>query len=274
VTADAAVVIRCRDEAQWLGRVLDAVLDQTTAAEILVVDSGSRDGSVAIARSRGVRVEEISAGAFTYGRALNLGFGWTQAPLVACLSAHALPADRHWLERLVAPFVDPSVAATYGRHLPHADLDPFRRRMVLDYWTAQPRVDAPRSVRFSNANSAVRRSAWERFPWDERLRGAEDKVWAETVTATAAQVVYVPEACVYHSHREGARAVYRRNRAEAKGRDVALQPTGEALRRYASTVRGDLRLVAGHPRDWRWAWWSPVFRAAEILGERAGTRGG
>jgi len=272
VSAAAAVVIRSRDESRWLGRVLDAVLAQSVAAEVLVVDSGSRDGSVGIARSRGVRVEEIPPGSFTYGRALNLGFGWTAAPLVVALSAHALPADEHWLERLLAPFDDERVVATYGRQLPHADLDPFRRRQVLDYWGAAAGDDAPGAVRYSNANGAVRRRAWEQRPWDEQLAGSEDHAWGEAVVAAGGRVVYVPEAAVYHSHSEGARSVYRRSRAEALGTGAPRQATRDALRRWAWVVRGDLRAIAREPRQWRWAWWSPVFRASEILGEQAGAR--
>jgi rhamnosyltransferase len=222
VTARAAVVIRCRDESRWLGRVLDAVLAQTVPLELLVVDSGSRDGSVVIAQRRGVRVEEIPPSTFTYGRALNLGFAWTSAPLVVALSAHALPADARWLERLLAPFADEQVMATYGRQLPHADLDPFRRRQVLDYWGASPREDAPGAVRYSNANGAVRRSAWERLRWDEHMAGSEDRAWGEQVVASGGRIVYVPEAAVYHSHTEGARAVYRRSRAEALGTGAPL----------------------------------------------------
>ena len=272
MTAAVAVVIRCRDEAAWIGRVLDAVLAQTVAAEVLVIDSGSRDASVEIARSRGVRVEAIPAEAFTYGRSLNLGFAHTSAPLVAALSAHALPVDTRWLERLTAHFADADVAAVYGRQLPHADLDPFRRRAVLEYWGSEPREDGVGAVRFSNANGAVRRTAWESLPWDEALPASEDRSWAASVVAGGGRIVYAPDAAVLHSHSEGARAVYRRHRAEARATDLEHRTRRDALSWYVSAVRGDLRSIARHPRQWRWAWWSPVFRASAMLGEQAGSR--
>jgi rhamnosyltransferase len=270
--AGAAVVIRCRDEERWLGQVLDAVLGQTIPVEVVVVDSGSRDGSVEIARSKRVRVEQIPPESFTFGHALNLGFGWTEAPLVVALSAHALPVNEHWLERLTAPFDDPQVAAAYGRQLPHADLDPFRRHQVLQYWGAEPRVDTVGEVRFSNANGAVRRTAWEECPWDEDLAASEDRIWGETIAARGGRIVYVPAAAVYHSHLERARAVYRRRRAELSSAGIQPGDGQRSLRRYLGAIKGDMRLIARRPKEWHWVWWSPVFRASEILGERAATR--
>jgi hypothetical protein len=219
-----------------------------------------------------VRVEAIPPDAFSYGRALNLGCRLTAAPLIVALSAHALPAGREWLASLVAPFAHPNVAATYGRQLPHPDLDPFRRQRILDYWSTEPHDDAPGRVQYSNANGAVRRTAWEARPWDEHLPGAEDRAWAAAEVAAGHRVVYVPAAAVYHSHSEGARAVYRRWRAEGAGIGGDDEPRRAALRRWMSLVRGDLRSIAPTPRDWRWAWWSPVLRGSEILGWRAGLR--
>lgn len=272
MSARAAVVIRCRDEARWLGRVLDSTLQQSVSAELIIVDSGSRDGSVEIARSRGVHVHEIPPQSFTFGRALNIGFALTTAPLIVSLSAHALPADGRWLERLIAPFEDPDVVATYGRQLPHADVDPFRRRQILDYWGSEPRVDAAGGVRLSNANGAVRRKAWEGQHWDETLSASEDRLWGEGQVKLGRRIVYVPEAAVYHSHTEGARAVYRRRRAEALHSGIEPKSRSAALRWYAEAIKGDLLLIKRNPREWRWAVWSPIFRASEILGERASVR--
>lgn len=272
MTPPVSVLIRCRDEAEWLGAVLDAVLDQTVPAEIVVVDSGSRDGSIEIARTRGVHVHEIAPHEFTYGYALNFGFRLCTAPIVCALSAHALPTDTQWIERLTAPFEDARVVATYGRQLPHADLDPFRRAEILDYWRDEPRQDIPGNVRFSNANAAVRRAAWEEMPWDEAAAYSEDRMWAEWMVGHGGVVLYIPAAAVYHSHSEGFRAVYKRRRAEATHATSAMKSRREAVRWYVSALKGDLRLIKANPREWRWTFWSPVFRASEILGDRAGAR--
>ncbi|MCX6954347.1 MAG: glycosyltransferase family A protein, partial [Verrucomicrobia bacterium] len=76
-----SVVIPCFNSARWLPATLDSVLAQTwPRVEIIVVDDGSRDDSLAVARryaSRGVRVESIAnsgaAAARNHGLALARG---------------------------------------------------------------------------------------------------------------------------------------------------------------------------------------------------------
>src|SRR5919201_3293095 len=105
------IVIRAKDEAAKLGTTLTRLAQQTLAdrAEVVVVDSGSRDGTVDIARAAGVRVIEIPAESFTYGGAINIGCEDAATPLAVALSAHAPPFDEHWLERVVEPFSDERV---------------------------------------------------------------------------------------------------------------------------------------------------------------------
>jgi hypothetical protein len=53
---------------------------------------------------------------------------------------------------------------------------------------------------FHNANSAIRRDLWERYPFDEAVTNIEDRLWAETVLANGYCILYEPEASVYHHH--------------------------------------------------------------------------
>jgi rhamnosyltransferase len=266
-----AVVIRARNEVRWIGRVLDGVLQQTVAADVVVVDSGSTDGTLKVAAARGVRVVPIPASSFTYGGALNTGIASTSADVAVALSAHAVPVDDRWLERLLAPFVDPTVAATYGRQLPHPGLDPFRAREVRDYWGAEAREDSPGDVRFSNSNGAVRRAAWGEQHFDEGLPYSEDDRWAVWALGRGRRVCYVPEAAVYHSHADGPVGHYRRQRAEAVAAGVPRLDWGGAARRYLALTRADMATLK---RDggWRWAPLSPVLRGAEVLALRSAGR--
>ena len=68
-----SVVIRAKDEGESIGRTLDLLSRQTTEHEVVLVDSGSTDATVEIARGAGVSVIEIPAKDFTYGGALNTG---------------------------------------------------------------------------------------------------------------------------------------------------------------------------------------------------------
>lgn len=64
--ARASIIIRTTDEGRTLGGVLEALKEQTFSdCEVIVVDSGSSDDTLAIARSFDERIITIAAEAFT-----------------------------------------------------------------------------------------------------------------------------------------------------------------------------------------------------------------
>ena len=71
--AAASVIVRCRDEHETLSRTLSTLRAQTVPAEVIIVDSGSVDGSVELARREADRVIEIPQERFSYGYSLNVG---------------------------------------------------------------------------------------------------------------------------------------------------------------------------------------------------------
>ncbi|HKT61744.1 MAG TPA: glycosyltransferase family 2 protein, partial [Gemmatimonadales bacterium] len=60
----ASVIIPARNEAQTIARLVHAVLDQAPPGwnvEVLLVDDGSTDDTVAVARAAGARVLELGS---------------------------------------------------------------------------------------------------------------------------------------------------------------------------------------------------------------------
>jgi rhamnosyltransferase len=200
------VVIRAKNEARFIGETLAGVYDSAAPAprQVVVVDSGSTDGTLDIARSfPNLTLIQIRPDEFTYGYALNLGVAHVDAEIVATLSAHSLPANPDWLFELIKPFTTPRVAGVYGRQLPRSnatvlELLGMRLTGVL---SDSPRVLDRRPL-FSNANGAFRRSLWLEHPFDEDIGGAEDIAWVRTMQERGYVIAYQPSAAVYHSHGE------------------------------------------------------------------------
>ena len=98
-----SVIIRAKDEAANIGRTLRLLACQSRVPdEVIVVDSGSSDGTPEIAGRAGAQVIEIPAESFTFGGALNTGCKAASGDLLVALSAHAFPTQRDWIARLVA----------------------------------------------------------------------------------------------------------------------------------------------------------------------------
>jgi len=210
-----SIVIRAYNEEKHLGRLLDGIKQQTIQdVEIILVDSGSTDGTLTLAARYPVQVVHIQPGEFTFGRSLNLGITQAQADWVVIASAHVYPVYPDWLERLLAPFTEPQTALTYGKQRGNASTK-FSEQQIFARW--YPEHSDPRQTHpfCNNANAAVRRSLWEQRPYDETVSGLEDLEWAHWATGQGYYLAYVAEAEIVHVHDETPPGIYNRYRREA-----------------------------------------------------------
>src|SRR5207302_1865238 len=86
--ARISVVVPVKDGARYLEELLDA-LAREAVDEVLIIDSGSRDGSRDIARRAGADLLEIPAEEFGHGRTRNLGAERTSGELICFLTQDA-----------------------------------------------------------------------------------------------------------------------------------------------------------------------------------------
>jgi len=197
---NVSVVIRTKNEERWIDRCLRALSLQVGCSfEVVVVDNQSTDRTLELLKNHACRLETIADADFTHGRSINQGIRSRPSDFVAILSGHCVPLSERWLERLLAPFSDPTVAGVYGRQEPLPDSSPFDKR---DLWTT---FGLDRRVQvndwfFHNANSMIRRSVWDQLPFDEEIDGVEDRDWAKRVQERGYRIVYEPRAAVFHHH--------------------------------------------------------------------------
>jgi glycosyltransferase involved in cell wall biosynthesis len=197
---DISIIIRSKNEERFIGQTLAAIFQQDIDLpfEVIVIDSGSTDLTLDIVRRHAVRLYEIHARQFTYGRALNYGASLAEGQYLINLSAHCIPTDSGWMARLVCCLrTDSRVAATYGGQVPIKGVNPFEERLLLAAFAADKngRIGSP----FSNANCAIRKKLWESYPFDERASFAEDFIWSQMLPEPH-EIKYVADASVYHTH--------------------------------------------------------------------------
>jgi glycosyltransferase involved in cell wall biosynthesis len=210
-----SVVIRAYNEAAHLGRLLEGISHQTVKdVEIIVVDSGSTDGTPAIAEKGGARLVHIPPEEFTFGRSLNMGLQVARGELAAIASAHVYPVYPDWLERLFEPFNDPQIVLTYGKQRGD-ERSRFPEQEIFARWYPEQSARPQDHPFCNNANAAIRRSAWQAQPYDETLTGLEDLAWAGKAQAVGGRIAYIAEAEVVHCHNETPRGVFNRYRREA-----------------------------------------------------------
>lgn len=212
-----SIVIPTLNGGRLFHRCIEAVAGQQLDEpfEIIVIDSGSADGTAELAEEYG-RVIKIKREDFNHGLTRNLGVKESRGELVALLVQDAVPADEFWLKRLSENFNDPSVAGAYSRQLPHPGSNPIvsarlnrwgagkleRQEKLLrdlsDFESLDP-IEKMRLVSFDNVSSMIRKSAWEETPFPKSSFG-EDTSWALAVLKKGWKIVYDPLSAVFHSH--------------------------------------------------------------------------
>ncbi len=211
-----SVVIRCYNEEQHIGRLLSGLMQQTLkdSLEIIVVDSGSTDATVAIATRYPIKLLTIRPEEFSFGRSLNLGCQQATGEVITIASAHVYPVYTDWLEQLLRPFETPDVALVYGKQRGN-ELTQYSEHQLFAAWFGEVSRPRQRHPFCNNANAAIRRELWEQLPYDEELTGLEDLDWARRVMGQGYHIVYSADAEIIHVHEETPERIYNRYRREA-----------------------------------------------------------
>lgn len=187
-------LIRNRGESEWIGSAIQSIVDCCgVGTEIVVLDNGATDDSAHVVRlferiCPNLQVIELGSESYTPGRSLNVGFSKTSkdCDVVVVLSAHCQMLELDTLHLGQIFHDDPNIFAIAGKQIPI-----FRGKKVDPHsvWTnfdiSEPVVNpiekGSEDVRyfFHNAFSFIRKSAWEKNPFNEEITTKEDRLFAK-----------------------------------------------------------------------------------------------
>jgi rhamnosyltransferase len=206
---ETSIIIRTRNEARWLGEVLMKLEDQDYKDfEVVIVDSGSTDRTLEIAKKFHAKVVQIPPGEFSYPRALNVGAENSAATkYLLIMSGHSLPNSNKMLSGSLKNFRDPKVAGVYGyvRPLFNATLaDKFFYVAwipPLAFFHPRLTIRKPGMGVLGFTNAIIRKELWEQHHFDESYGlGGEDGEWAGYWLARGYYIVKDWACTVRHSH--------------------------------------------------------------------------
>jgi glycosyltransferase involved in cell wall biosynthesis len=211
----ASLVIRCYNEADHLGKLLHGLSKQSIQDfEVILIDSGSTDGTIEIAEEFGVNdIVYIDPENFSFGRALNYGIEVASGTFCVIASAHVYPNRDDWLERILEKF-DEDIALVYGKQRGN-DVTVFSENQIFKQWFPDCDIERQGHPFCNNANAAIRREVWQEFRYNEHLTGLEDIDWAKRVQEAGYDISYASEAEIVHVHDETPTEIFNRYRREA-----------------------------------------------------------
>jgi len=197
---ECSVVIRSRNEERWIGLCLKEVFAQEYSNfEVILVDNESSDKTIEKAEVFPIK-KVLSIESYRAGKALNLGIEASSGKYIVCLSAHCIPASRKWLGNLISAIEeDPNCAGVYGRQEPMSFSSKADKRDLSIVFGLDRKIQK-RDNFFHNANSIIRRSCWDKVPFDSELSNIEDRIWAQQMLSLGHFLLYEPAASVFHYH--------------------------------------------------------------------------
>jgi glycosyltransferase involved in cell wall biosynthesis len=189
-----SVVIPARDAAATIGDTLAALAEQQPD-EVIVVDDGSRDATVALAEASPVVTRVIRGAGKGPGAARNAGAAAATGAVLAFLDADCVP-QTGWLREGVHALASADLVQGRTTPPPDAPRGPFDRTL----W-----VVAPWGL-FETANLFVRRDVFERLggfePWLSPARSkelAEDVWFGWRAVRSGARTAFCDAAVVHHA---------------------------------------------------------------------------
>lgn len=290
---EVSIVVPCYQAETTLGKCLASLIGQEAdfPYEVLVVENGSRDRTLEVARElaateRGqslrVLVEE-RPGAYA---ARNRGLREARGDLVLFTDSDCV-AEPGWAGAMVEELGKPGVLMVGGE----VTADPTQSRIVARYGRAATILSQahtlrhPRGPFLQTANLGVRREDAESVDgFDEELYsgGDADFCWRLRAARPDGAVRLLPGAEVHHHHRETLGGLYRQYRRYGQSDVLLAKKHGTSLPHTLAKVGLDLIRVTLSPvlavlispvallkRDLLPAM-VPLLRAVRIVGRRSG----
>lgn len=215
------VILPTYQAARHLDALLPALQNQgIDPADVLVIDSSSRDDTVSRFKAYGAQVVIIPQAEFNHGGTRRMGVELcADAEFVVLLTQDAIPEPGAF-ERLLAVFDRTDVGMAYGRQMPRREARAIERHARLSNYPDDGSVvrrfeDRTRygvkTTFCSNSFSAYRMSALleiDNFPRESFF--GEDQATAGRMLMAGWHLAYVSEAAAIHSHGYGLRDDFRR----------------------------------------------------------------
>lgn len=196
-----SVVIRSYNESKWIKECLDQLYNQSIKPnEILLIDNCSTDGTVQICKKyKQVKIFNYKKKYFP-GKMLNFGISKTKNSLILILSAHCIPYDKYFIQKLVEPLIkNTNIFAVYSRQIPLELSDPLTTRDLMITYGPESKLQKI-DPQFNNASSLILKDVWNKNKFDEKVTNLEDRIWASKILKKKKYIYYAADSIVYHYH--------------------------------------------------------------------------
>jgi rhamnosyltransferase len=278
---DVSIIILTKNAGENFATLLQRLFSQKFDGkyEIIVIDSGSVDGTPEIAQGFPVKIIRIKPEEFHHGRTRNLGAEQARSRNLVYITQDALPLHDNWLHKLTDDLKNPQVAMVVGRQIPWQTTKP-PEKFFYSYYFPEHKIeivpgasDYYRDNMFiSNVNSAIKKDVWQQLKFSEDIVRAEDKEIAKRILHAGWKIVYQPEAVVYHAHDFSLRSIFQRSVdiGIALSQGVSLPRSRNWVTNRLGYFAMEAKYIVSTKSGWKWLPYSVAYETSKLLGVAVG----
>ncbi|NRB22159.1 glycosyltransferase [Shewanella sp.] len=235
-----AIIMRSKNSAWVIANTLAALHSQDFQDyDLILVDSGSTDTTLDIARFYDCQLIHIEPGDYYPGKVLNQAIEQCQADILVFLNSDAVLLRDDSLSHLLDAFNAPDTVAAFGRQIPRPEAHQWVKR---DYATSFPATGTPPSwITLSLPFAAMRRQYWLQHPFYEDAWGSEDTEWGHWAQTCGYKIAYVPQALLMHSHNYTLKQLYGRRFVEGEADAFIYHKKHKLISAFTRFCKGFIR---------------------------------
>lgn len=277
-----SIIIPAFNGGHIFSRCLEAIGQQEYDGQVqlIVIDSGSTDGTPELAEKAGAVIKRIGKGKFHHARTRNEAVFLADFDKIVFTVQDAVPCSTSWLSDLERSLCETDVAAVYTDQIPHDDATPYARFEIesisrargreqkiqqvesFEAFREMPYDEAYRTISLDNVCAIYKKELLINIPFPE-VDFAEDMAWAFKNMLLGQRLLYQPDIKVKHSHNRSPEYAFNRQVinsfwcAKIMGRvgdDLSFVTVGDlmaltgALGRFVNRLGSDI-LDGEEPRD-------------------------
>ena len=231
-----SVVIPTKNGGTDFRQVLERIwMQKGIDVEIIVVDSGSTDDTIDLARRFGSRVLSILPSEFGHGKTRNYGARHAAGDFIVFLSQDAIPiGDTCFADMVRGMMNDPKIAAVSAKQVPRSDADFFACWQIWNHYENFLRYpkdeivslrkkdleelgpgDRRRISQIDNICSCIRRDVFMKYEFND-LPYAEDLDLGLRLVRSGYKIGFLSSVGVIHSHNREAAYYFKRSYIDRK----------------------------------------------------------
>lgn len=210
-----SIIIPAKNGSKTIKACLEGIFSQSLRdrLEVIIIDSGSTDGTLELIRDFPVHLYQIPPEEFNHGLTRNYGVSLAKGQFVVLTVQDAIAASENWLEIMYRHFTEEKVKGVCGQQIVPHDDDKNPLEWFRPYSEPVPRIielepgvfdklegkEQHKYCGWDDVNAMYRKSALIETPFIE-TNFAEDALWAKTALAKGYKLVYDYNARVFHYH--------------------------------------------------------------------------